>query len=839
MLRKGCASFFSVTCYVESVAVVKETMADWIVSIAASAGGIQAVRTLLSRLPADFPAAVLIVQHLDPTRISKLAHILGRDTPLPVHQAQADSTIKPGHVYVAPPDFHLVVTKTGRIGLTQSSQVRYSRPSADVMFRSVAEQFGARAIAVVLTGSGSDGAAGALAVREAGGIVIAQDESTSEYFSMPEATIARAAPDYVLPLHEISTQLVSLLKGHMGETETETRGIENLLQMLKHTRGFDFTGYKRMTLMRRVQKRMASVGIKDYDRYTEYLEVHPDEYELLFNTILINVTSFLRDPEAWEALRASVIAPLADWPENRSIRVWSAGCASGQETYTLIMMIAEVIGVDRFKNQVKIYATDADNEALTQARSGTYSAREMENVPEEWRVKYFEASNEGFVFRKDLRRCVIFGEHDLVQDAPISKLDLLICRNTLIYFNAETQGRILARFHFALKDTGFMFLGKSEMLLTQSRDFSIVDVRARIFAKVSGGNLRERLLMRAQSAGTVDPAADNLHDSLRAASFDAAPYAQIVVDRAGVLVLANEPARSMFRLGAHDIGHPVQDLELSFRPVEIRSLIQDAYSSRLERVLQDVEFGTPRDIRYFDVRVTPLLDGAREAIGASVTYMDVTTRHRLAIDLLHSTEEREAAYEELQATNEELETTNEELQSAIEELETTNEELQATNEELETMNAELQSTNQEMETITEELRRRGSELNMLNESLEAIMGSLGRGVAVTDTDMSVTLWNDNAEDMWGVRAAEVEGKSLLALDIGLPLDDLARPMQQYLNGNAEFEPRIVDATNRRGQPIQCRISCVRLTRNQQPARGLIVFMEQWNANSATEAERSN
>jgi two-component system, chemotaxis family, CheB/CheR fusion protein len=614
-------------------------------------------------------------------------------------------------------------------------------------------------------------------------------------------------------------------------TETDTHAFENLLQMVKHNRGFDFTGYKRSTLMRRVQKRMHTIGIHDYEQYKEYLEVNADEFDVLFNTILINVTSFLRDAEAWEALREAVIEPLAARTDARQIRVWSAGCASGQETYTLIMMLADAIGVERFKKQIKVYATDADNEALTQARNATYPAREIEELPEKWRSTYFEMSDNAFVFRNDLRRCVVFGEHDLVQDAPISRLDLLVCRNTLIYFNADTQSRILARFHFALNDAAHLFLGKSEMLLTHARLFTAVDVRARLFQKIPRGVNRDRLLVLAQSgkAETGEHGEPTTLDhTLQEASFEAGPAAEYVVDRAGTLVLANQMCRALFRLGRHDIGRPLQDLELSYRPLEVRSLIEDAYASQTPRVAHDVEFKAgPTAVRYFDVRIIPLVDERAEYVGASVIFTDVTHRHQLAANLLISTQEREAATEELQATNEELETTNEELQSAIEELETTNEELQSTNEELETMNEELQSTNEEMDTINEELRRRSTEATLLNETLEAIMRSFHQGVAVTDSEMNITLWNAEAENLWGVRQDEVEGKSLLALDIGLPVADLARPMHDCLAG-ADFELRIINATNRRGKTIKCRVSCRRLTNQHNDPSGLILFMEEWD-----------
>lgn len=275
---------------------------------------------------------------------------------------------------------------------------------------------------------------------------------------------------------------------------------EALLEYLRQRRGFDFTGYKRTSLRRRVSKRMNMVGIENFRDYLDYLEVHPDEFTNLFNTILINVTAFFRDASAWDYLAQEVIPRIVEGrAADEPIRVWSAGCASGEEAYTLAILLAEALGPEQFRHQVEIYATDVDEEALAQARQASYSPKALEPLPVELRARYFEALENRYVFRPDLRRAVTFGRHDLVQDAPISCLDLLVCRNTLMYFNAETQGRILGRFHPALNDNGFLFLGRAEMLLTRTNLFTPVDLKHRIFIRVPRVNLRDRLLIEALS----------------------------------------------------------------------------------------------------------------------------------------------------------------------------------------------------------------------------------------------------------------------------------------------------------------------------------------------------
>ncbi len=268
---------------------------------------------------------------------------------------------------------------------------------------------------------------------------------------------------------------------------------EALLNYLKRARGFDFTGYKRPSLMRLMRKRMAKVGVESFSEYLDYLEANSIELTHLFDALLLNVTTFFRDATAWNYLTEEIVPLiLANKTENEPIRVWSAGCASGEEAHTLAIILAEALGVEAFRSRVKIYATDVDEDALSRGRLASYSDKELRDVPDTLREQYFEPSRTHYTFRNDLRRCVIFGRHDLVQDAPISRLDLLVCRNTLMYFNAETQGRILARFHFALKNTGFLFVGKAEMLLTHVNLFNPVQLKYRIFSKVPKLTLRDR-----------------------------------------------------------------------------------------------------------------------------------------------------------------------------------------------------------------------------------------------------------------------------------------------------------------------------------------------------------
>ncbi len=601
---------------------------------------------------------------------------------------------------------------------------------------------------------------------------------------------------------------------------------ELLLEYLRRSRGFDFTGYKRASLARRVRKRMHAVGVPAYADYMDFLEVHPEEFAGLFDTILINVTAFFRDPGAWETIAEQVIPRLmATKRPDDPIRLWSAGCASGEEAYTLAMVMAEALGPDEVRERVKIYATDVDEEALTRARHAAFGPKAAQTVPPELLEKYFEPREGLYIFQKDLRRSVIFGRHDLIQDAPISRIDLLACRNTLMYLNTETQGRILERFHFALNDGGFLFLGKAETLLTYNTAFIPVDLKRRVFAKVAGGSLRGRLAAMVRAG--LDDAAGRMggHARARDAAFEAAPVAQLVVDAGGMLALASERARTIFNIPTADVGRPLQDLPISYRPAELRSCIERASATLAPAIVRDVEWSTgPGESSVFEVHVVPLFDPGGNPLGTLISFLDATAARRMAGEHERSTRELEAAYEELQSTNEELETTNEELQSTNEELETTTEELQSTNEELETMNEELQSTNEELETVNEELSERGEQLRVLNTFLELILTSFRGGVVVVDPGFLVQTWNRKAEDLWGLRFDEVQGKNMLGLDIGLPVERLKPLLLNSQSSDGGLQQGVLPAMNRRGKRISCRVTCTPMSVDGK-LKGTIIFME--------------
>ena len=581
----------------------------------------------------------------------------------------------------------------------------------------------------------------------------------------------------------------------------EAEHFEQVLEHLRRTRGFDFTAYKRTSLKRRIHRRMQMIGVATFEQYLDRLQVDPNEYAGLFDTILINVTSFFRDAEVWELIDQRLLPDIiAKRPSPSAIRVWSAGCASGQEAYSLALLLAERLGIESLKERVKIYATDADEHALAEGRQAVYTERQLADVPEHLH-KYFERNAAHSMVARELRRVVIFGRHDLLQDAPISRVDLLMCRNALMYFNADAQSRVLAKFHYSTAPEGFLVLGRAEMLFGHTAMFAAVDVKRRVFQPlVAWGNGDRQNTMPPAEAGTMTN--PRPFSTLAEAAFDASDAPQIVVDPDGVTAAINGPARLLFALTTRDVGRPLRDLDVSYRPAELRAALDNIAEHRREVTIKDVRWSHAGEPRVYDVLLAPLAGTQGNALGTRITFRDVTKIKDLEQQLEHSRQEIETAYEELQSTNEELETTNE----------------------------ELQSTNEELQTMNDELRLRSSELNESNAFLETVFRSLHSAVVVVDREYRVQVWSPRAEDLWGLRPEEVRQAYFLNLDIGLPVEELRPGLRSVLKGEQDKVEMIVSATSRRGKPLACRINIGALRQHDRSIGGAIMLMEE-RANS--------
>jgi two-component system, chemotaxis family, CheB/CheR fusion protein len=597
---------------------------------------------------------------------------------------------------------------------------------------------------------------------------------------------------------------------------------EALLEFVHQRHGFDFRGYKRSSLSRRIEKRVKEVGRADFTEYLGFLEAEPREYAQLVNTILINVTAFFRDEPAWRSLEEKAIPEiLGRAAEGETIRVWSAGCATGEEAYSLAMLFGEALGLDEFLRRVKIYATDLDEAALVAARNAVYPANVAAAVPKPLLDRYFEEIGGSFIFRRDLRRAIIFGRHNVLTDAPISRVDLLACRNLLIYLDVETQARVLPRLHYAMKEGGFLFLGRAETQIAQSKMFEPADLKSRLFRRRGASAAPHPEGREAARTAARIVAAPRLLEGM----IDTAPMALIAIGPKGELLAVNAAARQLLGMGDPDLGRPFHDLQVSYRPVELRSRIEEAAKTRKKVRIEDVELFRPGgagSVRLV-VEVVPLFAGGAH-IGTAISFLDGTRLHDVQQQLDAANHMLETTIEELQSANEELETTNEELQSTNEELETTNEELQSTNEELETTNEELRSTNDELEATNDELRARTEQLDAHRRHTEAVLGSIATGIVVVDRELRVTSWNRWNENVWGLRREDAEGKPLLALDIGLPIGRIGDELRRLLaNGiGARID---LDAMDRRGRRLFCTLAISPLKEADSEINGLILVVE--------------
>ncbi len=533
----------------------------------------------------------------------------------------------------------------------------------------------------------------------------------------------------------------------------------------------------------------------------------------------VNVTSFFRDVDAWDQLRTDILPALVRKADGAPVRVWSAGAAAGQEAYSIAMLLHQLMGT-RFREQVKIYATDVDEEALNYARQASYTEREIAGVPQAYRDRYLDQVGDRYVISPDLRRNVIFGRKDLTRDAPISRIDILLCRNTLMYLNAETQTRVINRLVFAMQPDGVLVLGKAEMLLSHADQFEPVDLGRRILQRVITDGVPSVVqsgLRRAAGRAVVADDGEQLRNKILLTS----PIAQIAVRVQGRLIMVNHRASGMLGISDRDLGRPFQDLEVSYRPLELRSHLAAVTDSQTPVWLREVEWRrSGPDPVFVDVHVVPLLDGTGAVEGASISFTDVTRFRQLRIEVELANRQLETAYEELQSTNEELETTNEELQSTVEELETTNEELKSSNEELETMNEELQSANDELQFTVVQLRDRTRELSELNAFMESILGSFEAAVIV-DRELVVRVWTRRVYDLWGLRPDEAVGQHLVDLDSGLPTAELHPWILAVVTGQ---QPSVV---SRQSSVVSRRSSVVGRRSSVVGRRSSVSMWEPW------------
>lgn len=774
-----------------------------LVVVGASAGGIEALRTLVASLPAGFPAPVVLAQHLDPNRPSQLEQILAGTGPLPVVTVTADRPLEPGVVYVLPPGRDAVISDH-HVGLHRA--VGHSRPSIDRVLSTAAAVFGENLIAVVLTGLGEDGAAGAQAVKAYGGTVVVQNPKTARFPSMPQA-VPPGAVDVVADLEAIGSLLADLVTGRYGVPEPGADDeMAVLLERIHRQTGLDFGAYKRPTIQRRLARRMAAVGAATLADYRRHLERDPEEVHRVAAAFLIKVTRFVRDPELFDYLRERVLPTLiAEARARGELRLWSAGCATGEEAYSLAMLVADLLRVEAAPPAVRIFATDVAPDAVDFARRGVYPEAALAGLPPDLVERHFVRLDGAWEVRREVRGLAVFGEHDLGQRAPFPRIDLVLCRNVLIYFAPALQRHTLKLFAFSLRPGGYLALGAAESVNPLPEYFALEQPRLKVFRRleaaapvslaavpdvsvldVSGLGIRppNRPPPR-RLAPLAGPVAAGERRWQASGTIERLSVGVVVVDRHYDVLEINQAARELLSIHTAAVGEDLVHAVHRALATPLRTAIDAAFggepTSAVHRLPRDVVNATGHDVL---LSCSPIAaDGETRIEAVAVEVLDVTAfvqAQREAEEAHHRTEaERaelaartaEAAAEvrslraanralaadlsRLRLENEQIQLSNEETQAAAEEIETLNEELQATNEELETLNEELQATVEELKTTNDELQARSvealttsaelelrrGEVETERERMAAVLATMSDAVLVVKPDGEVALTN--------------------------------------------------------------------------------------------------
>jgi two-component system, chemotaxis family, CheB/CheR fusion protein len=828
-----------------------------LVVVGSSAGGVDALLTFVATLPSDFPAPIVVAQHLDPRRQSHLGEILSNRSILPVRTVSGDQPLEPGIVYVIAADRDVEISDHA-LKVTAPTEMSPSpRPSVDRLLASAARTFADELVAVILTGTGSEGATGAQAVKAHGGTVIVQNPDTATYPGMPLA-VPSSAIDIVADLEAIGPLLGDLVSGVYSVPATsDDEDLHAFLDRVRERTGLDFSAYKRATIVRRLQRRMAAAGAATLPDYRRYLERHPEELQRLVASFLIKVTEFFRDPELFTYLRDRVLPGLVSEARERGeLRIWSAGCATGEEAYTLAMLVSDLIGDNAEELQVRIFATDIASEAVEFARRGLYTQSALEGLPPDFAERHFTPADGAFEVRKQVRSLVVFGEHDLGNRAPFPRIDLVLCRNVLIYFTPDLQRRALQLFAFSLRHGGYLALGKAETVSPLPEFFSVEEPRLKIFRRagapapipvgrvLSIGPLKKltrRLdapaAVPARSVASSQPAPRESSSSQHAVRLlDRLSTGTLEIDRAYHIRTINAAARHL--LGIHttaigeDLIHRMDPSLAGPLRAAIDAALRGEPSTAVyhvpDRVMDDdghdlliairspAEENQPAHEAVLEVvEITSLARQLRQE-AASREQLQVLTDRQTS-----RTDRADAVLRELQAANgvlavetgrlrsanEELLIENEEAQVAAEEIETLNEELQATNEELETLNEELQATVEELTTTNDELQARTIESQNLaaaretdRQRLEDILQGAPIGMSVMDgPDHIYRLSNVAALEQLGRTEEKVLGRAAADVQPELVSQGLVGVLDQVFTSGQPFTGRDVLIRHDRSQ----------------------------------------
>ncbi len=767
----------------------------FVVGIGASAGGLEALSQLVSGLVAGLPCIYIVAQHMSPTHRSMMADILARETRLPVREIADEQQPEFDVVYVIPPGSNLVM-QHGRFSLTNTVPEVSPKPSINLLFQSLAEEYDDRAIGVILSGTGSDGTRGLRAIKSVGGLSFVQIPETAKYDGMPRSAIDACVADRIIAPDQIGRELERLIRfpGTMPELESWEQRPAEMATLFEHVRlrsKIDFSSYKLSTVQRRLQRRMVSTNMGTLAEYLAYSERHPEELDALAKETLISVTEFFRDHESFRALERHARTMLEKKKSGEELRIWVVGCATGEEAYSLAILFSELIVANASRLRLQIFATDIDNDALNVARRGIYNQAAMSEMPAEFLGRYFMPSGNGFEPVKSLRDCVTFARQDITADPPFLRLDLITCRNVLIYFNAELQTRVLGVFRYALCEDGLLFLGRSESVNQQETLFAAVDRRSRIFRpRGSTKGLKVGNLIR----GTLPTQAMLPMQRNRNVSFEQL-FLKSIADHFAPSMLVNADLRILHSHGdvsrfiVFPSGTPDLNLSQLIVPELSNEILTTVHRARRRRTST---FSRKRRIAALDrqvcrLAVHPLKDtGDNElflvvfesSIAPAASASDDAKSREAAAN--EDADELASTREHLQTLMEEMAASNEEMQALNEEVQAANEELQATNEELEASNEELQATNEELVSVNEESLIKSAELATINSEFESVYSTIDFPILVFDTNLFLKRANTSAIRTFNLTASVI-GMSVLRLQLPEFLKDIDKPLAEALH----------------------------------------------------------
>ncbi len=821
-----------------------------VVGIAASAGGIEAFTQLLSCIPVDTGMSFVFIQHLSPEHESLLSEILARTTVLPVCEAQNGMKVEPNHVYVIPPNTQMTLTND-TLQLSPRAKTAGKYLPGDAFFTSLAADRGHKAIGIVMSGTDGDGSQGLKAIKAAGGVTFAQCEASAQFDGMPNTAVATGSVDFVLPPAKIAEELASLSRSpllvrQVSPIVTEKPpqpgdALATIFALLRSSTGVDFSRYRSNTIDRRIQRRMLLYKLDQLEDYAIYLQAHPDEVKALYEEILIHVTSFFRDPDAFELLKTQVFPTIS---QNKSadlpIRIWVAGCSTGEEVYSIAISLLEFLTDKATQLPIQIFASDISEQAIDKARAGIYQENQMVEVSPERRRRFFHAvEGGGFQINKAVRELCVFARQNLGSDPPFSNVDLISCRNVLIYFGDALQKRIIPIFHYSLNPNGFLLLGTSESIGQSANLFTLVDRRYRIYAKQL--TAARSTFSFAPSNFPTSKAIDrppalasskefNLQQKIdQVIANHYAPVAVVINDKMQVLQLRGETDRylrfapgvanlDLFNLVREgllvELRAAIYQVQRKESPVTKNGLRLEAGDRSSVVNLQVIPFKIPtteerRFLILFEDAPPPvhhLSSVAPERPQGDLEQEIV----RLRRELTAAIEERAATQEYLQSVIQEQEHTNQDLKVANEEILSSNEELQSTNEELETAKEEIQATNEELNTTNEELRSRNTELHQVNNDLTNLLGSINIPILMLTNDLRIRRFTPMAQRLFNFIASDA-GRPFSDIRTNLHIPDLEPLILEVLETLSVKE---LEVQTQGGHWYMLRIRPYRTTENQ-------------------------